>query len=289
MTNKKNICKERVSKLHGNLIVAYEEGDCLGNVGEIYFDKRTCRIKGISLASKFLEAEEKNYLKFSDIHKLGNSVVIVSSGGALSKTPKGLISSSLRVMNGIRIVTEEGEHLGEMADVNVTAETGEIRDILIYGDKRIPIDVEKDKIRIGPDMIVVPAAYKATIVANPPRESEDDFGHVVKSAGDVTRKLADSLSAAVHKLMDLTKVDDEDEAGKDKQDARPKSEATKKETASKETASAAKSTVTKKGTTAKKAASGTKSAPSKKRTAAKKKAADKKEQTATETEDTPGK
>lgn len=230
MTKKKNICKERISKLHGNLVVAYEEGDCLGKVGEIYFDKQTCRVEGISLASKFLDSGDKNFVAFKDIHKMGKTVVIVSSADALKKTPKRLDKSSLRTLNGIRVVTREGEHLGEMADVNVNTETGVVQDILIYGDRKIPADVEKDKIRIGPDMIVVPAAYKATITANPPVEIEDSMGDVLKSAGEATRKFTDSFSAAVQKVASLAKGEAEGKPGAKKgaQDARSKPAAAKK-------------------------------------------------------------
>lgn len=286
MTKRKNTHKERISKLHENLVVSFDEGDCLGNVGEIYIDKQTCRIKGISLTSKFLEPGDKNFVKFEDILKLGNSVVIVSGEAALGMTPKGSGSSPLRILNGIKIVTQEGEHLGEMADLNVVAETGVIQDILVYGDRKIPVDVKKDQIRIGPDMIVVPAAYKGNITPCPPKESEDNFADVVKSAGEVTRKFADTLSAAVQKMAGLTKLD-KAEADKDKANARSKADSGKKldgihkstttaspvgakKTATKKAKPAKKAAAAKKATTVKKNASGTKDVSAKKSTAIKK-------------------
>ena len=244
MTKTKNTCRERVSTLHENLVVSYEEGDILGKVGEVYFDKRTCRIKGISVMTKFQEPGDKNFVKFEAIHKLGNSVVIVSNEESVETAPDGLVGSSLRALNGIKIVTEEGEHLGELSDVNVIAKTGVVKDILVFGDRKIPVDVEKDSISIGPHMIVVPATYKDKITVNPPKEPEGDFGDIVKSAGEATRKFADSISAAVQKMAGLTNPDEsEPEAGSAKKTADAEKSAPQgspKKTATKKTAPAAK-------------------------------------------------
>jgi len=280
MTETNNTCKERVSKLHENLVVAYNEGDCLGKVGEIYFDKNTCGIKGISLVAKHLEPGDKDFIEFKEIHKLGKSVVIVSSGKALKKTPKGLANSSLRTLNGIKIVTEEGEHLGEMSDVNVIEETGVVKDILVYGDRKIPVDVEKDEIHIGPDMIVVPSAYKAKITVDVPKEPEDNFESVFKSASEATRKFADTLSAAVQKMAGISKPEAEETtqpAKKTEAAAKPtptaskpapKKAVTKKATPAKKNAAtkkaATKKAATKKTTPAKGEPSATKSTPIKK-------------------------
>ena len=208
MTKIKNTYKESISELHGNLVVSFEEGDRLGNVGDVYFDKHTCGIKGISLASKLLEPEEKNFIKFKDIMKLGNSVVIISKKSALVTMPRGLEGHGLRFLKNIRIVTQEGENLGEMTDVNVIAESGIVQEIILWGDKKMEIDVAKDKIQIGPDMIVVPSAYKAKIIKYV-KQQEDTFSSVVKNAGKVTRRFADSITdsinEAVHKVSNASK------------------------------------------------------------------------------------
>lgn len=204
MTKTKDTFKESISELHGNLIVTYEEGDRLGNVGDIYFDKKSCGIKGISLSSKLLEPEAKNFIKFKDIFKLGNSVVIVSKKSAVGTMPKGLESSCLRLLKGIRLVTQDGENLGELSDVSVDEKSGTIQEVTLFGDKSIRIDVEKDKIQIGRDMIVVPSAYKANITANA-KQSEDKLSQVVKSAEKVTRRFADSINEAVHKVAAASK------------------------------------------------------------------------------------
>lgn len=204
MAKTKDTFKESISELYGNLIVSYEEGDRLGNVGDVYFDRKSCGIKGISASSKLLEPEEKNFIRFKDILKLGNSVVIVSKKSAVVTLPKGQESSSFRFLKGTRVVTQDGENLGELADVSVNEKSGIIQEIIFLGDKKLRIDVDKDKIQIGRDMIVVPAAYKANITVNE-KQSEDKLSHVVKSAEKVTRRFADSINDAVNKVAAASK------------------------------------------------------------------------------------
>lgn len=214
MTKTISTYKDSLSDIHGNLVISYEEGECLGNVGDIYFDKATCGIKGLSLVPKLLEPDEKDYIKFKDILKLGNSVVIVSKKGALGKLPKTLADSCLRLLRDIRVVTQDGENLGEMADVSVDTATGTVQELHLFGDKTMRLNVEKDKIRIGRDMIVVPVAYKDNITRRPKKTNttkqvEDRLSSVVKNAGIVTRRFADtiagSINEAVHKVTGAPK------------------------------------------------------------------------------------
>lgn len=272
MKKTKNIYRDSISELHGNLVVSYDEGDRLGNVSDVYFDKQSCRIKGISLSSKFLGPDDKNFVKFKEIRRLGNSVVIISNQDALEKLPDGLEANSLRMLKGIRIVTQNGEHLGEMLDANVVAETGVIQDIILYGKKKIRIDVEKDKIRIGPDMIVVPAAYKANISANE-KEHEDALSNVVKTAGEVTRKFADSFNVAVQKVTAASKP--APGSAESKRDDRSKKESGKKNDATGKPVVEPAKEIQKKAP-AKQGPTGINEGPAKKATPAKKKVAVKK-------------
>jgi uncharacterized protein YrrD len=209
MVKGKDTTREGMKDVHGNLVVSYEEGEVLGNVGDIYFDRKSCGVQGVTLTPKLLEPDEKNYIRFKDILKLGNSVVIVSKKSALGTLPKSLKGACLRLLRDIRIVSEDGETLGEMFDVDVDTETGIVRAMHLYGDKMMPVDVAKDKIRIGPDMIVVPTAYKTSITrcvrtSKKTKQGEDTLSNVVKNAGKVTRRFADSIASsfneAVHKV-----------------------------------------------------------------------------------------
>ncbi|MEX2470015.1 MAG: PRC-barrel domain-containing protein, partial [Pseudohongiellaceae bacterium] len=191
--------KERVSDLHKNLVVSYDEGERLGHVSNVYFDRQTCRIKGISLSSKSPETDNERFISFENIHKLGKSVVIVAKKAALEALPEGLDSSSLRYLKRTKVVTQDGEHLGELQDVNVIAKSGIIHEIILFGNRKVQIEVETDNLSIGPDMIVVPAAYKSNITEIADPEDRNELGKFIVSAGN---KVANSIKLAVQKVTE---------------------------------------------------------------------------------------
>jgi len=184
---------ERLSTIHRNLVVSYDKGELLGHVINAYFEKSSCSIKGLSIAPKLIKAERELFVSFQDIHRLGKSVVIVSSQSDLKKPPERLAGSSLRDLKKTKVATEDGEHLGELLDVNVFAKSGIISEIVLYGSKKLKIDVEKDKISIGPDMIVVPSGYQNRIEA----QKDSDKNRLVANAGRATRSVAKSIKNAV--------------------------------------------------------------------------------------------
>lgn len=184
---------ERLSTIHRNLVVSYDKGELLGHVTNVYFDKSSCSIRGLTIAPKLVKAERELFVAFKDIHRLGESVVIVSSEAGLKKTPARLEGSSLRELKRTKVATENGEHLGELLDVNVFEESGVISDVILYGSRKLKIDVEKDRISIGPDMIVVPSGYQSRIEA--PKDSEKS--RFVANAGKAARSVTESIKSAV--------------------------------------------------------------------------------------------
>ena len=55
--------REKVSNLRGVLVVAYEEGLQLGKVFDIYIEKQTKQIKGISFKTGLLRIEKEDFLQ----------------------------------------------------------------------------------------------------------------------------------------------------------------------------------------------------------------------------------
>lgn len=185
--------RESLSALHRNLVVSYDEGERLGHVTNVYFDKPSCRIKGVSLSRRLIKSEKETFVAFEGIHRLGKSVLIISTKAALKNIPKGLDTSSLRALKGTKVVTRDGEHLGELLDVNVVAKTGIISELVLYGARKLKIDVEKDKISFGPDMLIVPANYSSRI-----QEMEvSNQKRFVTNAGKTTRNVTESIKSAV--------------------------------------------------------------------------------------------
>ena len=185
--------RKRLSELHRNLVVSYVEGERLGHVTNIYFDKPTCRIKGVSLAPGLIKGDQEKFVNFEAIHRLGTNVVIISTQKELTDLPPDIEASSLRALKGTKVVTQDGERLGELLDVNVFEKNGIISEIVLYGPRELKIDVKKDNVSIGPDMIIVPAYYRKRIAEIEPSDQE----RFIKNAGKTTRNVTESIKSAV--------------------------------------------------------------------------------------------
>lgn len=212
--------RERVSELHRNLVVSYDEGERLGHVTNTYFEKSSCSIRGLSLSPGFIKSDQEKFASFKSIHRLGKSVVIISAQKELTNIPQKLEGGSLRELKGTKVVTQEGEHLGELLDVNVYAKSGIISDIILYGAKKLRIDVKKDGISIGPDMIIVPANYR-TRIKDIEVTNQDRF---VASAGKTTRTVTQSIKTAVRNITAANKKAQEKAVEKNGRQAKDEAE-----------------------------------------------------------------
>lgn len=252
--------RENVSTLQRNLVVSYDDGEQLGHVTNVFFDKPSCRIKGISLSSHFIPGEQERFVDFKAIHRLGKTVVIISNHSALKDVPKKTSISSLRMLKKTNVVTEEGEHLGELQDVNVVAKSGIISEIMLFGAKKLKVDVEKDKISIGPDMIIVPGTYRQRIeeIELPPQES------FVANASKKTRSVTESIKTAVFGAPEPEKKKPQSPASKSadtKGGTTKKAADTKKATDPEKTTDTKKAADTKPATDTQKASGAKKAAP----------------------------
>lgn len=193
--------REKLSTLHRKLVISYDEGEKLGNITNIYFDRATCSIQGVSVAPRFSMSEEESLVSFNSIQRLGKHVVIVSDKESLEEFPQETESNSLRDLKGIKIVTEDGKHLGELLDVNVFSKSGVISEILLYGPKKLKIDVKRDELSIGPDAIIVPAKYQKRIV-NMDTTTERGFViHTGKASLTVTESIKNALAGMSAKMQ----------------------------------------------------------------------------------------
>ena len=141
---------EKVSNLRGVLVVAYEEGLQLGKVSDIYIEKQTSQIKGISFKTGLLSIEKESFVNMADIRKMGKDVVIITDEAAAAPLPKEIEASSLKALKGFKITTHDGKHLGELSDLTVTMENGNISEIILSGNKIL--DIKAEDITIGEDV-----------------------------------------------------------------------------------------------------------------------------------------
>lgn len=153
--------KENLTRLQGVPVVAFEEGLRLGKVHDIFIDKSAKRVQGISFMAGLWDRENESYVDLTDILKIGKDVIIVSRKTVATPLSDTLAGSSLRHLRGFKITTHDGACLGEVADLNVNRENGAITEIILTDRRMLEVDV--GEIVLGPDVIVVPAAYAERI------------------------------------------------------------------------------------------------------------------------------
>lgn len=219
--------REQLSTLHRNLVVSYDNGERLGYVTNVYFDRSNCSVKGISVSPKWISAEPELFVAFDNILRLGESVVIISSRKNLIKFPQSMEGNSLKDLKKIKVVTEDGQHLEELLDVNVFPVSGVVSDLLFYGSKKVRVDVKKDKISIGPDVIVVPSTYLKRVE----NQTESEKKGYVSNAENVTRTVTESIKSAVRGVTAAPSKEEEKPAAKKKTPAKKKTAAKKSKSA----------------------------------------------------------
>lgn len=204
---------EKVSNLKGVLVVAYEEGLQLGKVNDIYIDKQTCQIKGISFKTGLLRIEKESFVSIENIRKMGKDVVIVTNEAAAIPISKEIEASSLNALKGFKITTHDGKQLGEFSDLTVTMENGIISEIILSGNKMLDINVED--ITIGADVIMVPADYAVRI-----KDIEEQKTGLLSrmfttaTVGETVKETVEMVGEKIGQVFKKTKLADEE--GEDK-------------------------------------------------------------------------
>ncbi|RJQ78561.1 MAG: hypothetical protein C4519_12065 [Desulfobacteraceae bacterium] len=151
---------ERVSRLYGAMVIALAEGLRLGRVSEIYFDRQSKRMVGLSYRSGIWGVDKEIYIGFEDVHKFSRDMIIVSGKAAAKELPPGMAPDGLRALKGYKITTHAGKHIGELSDFTINAE-GKIEEILLPENRKLQIDIAD--VVLGPDLIMVPSGYEPSI------------------------------------------------------------------------------------------------------------------------------
>jgi sporulation protein YlmC with PRC-barrel domain len=186
--------KQNVSALRGILVVAYEEGLRLGRVSEIYIQKKTKQIEGISFKRRLVGLKQESYVSLENISRLGKEVVIISSEALVKTLPAEVGEDSLKTLEGFKVTTVDGTHLGELSDLTVTKNDGKISDLILAEGKII--EIEAEEITIGADAIMVPVDYAARV-----EQIEEEKGRVLPLKVD-TEKVKETVKETVEKTME---------------------------------------------------------------------------------------
>lgn len=221
--NQMNI-REKLSTLHRKLVVSYDEGEKLGQVTNLYFNAATCSLSGLAIAPRFSMSEFDSYISLKAIHRLGKNVVIISGKDNLEELPDDIEGRSLRDLKGIKVVTQEGKHLGELLDVNIFSKSGIISEILLYGPKKLKVDVKRDNLSIGPDAIIVPGKYEKRIREVNTTAEGGFVIHTGKTTLTVTESIKNAFVGMASKIQipeePTSKIEDKEEPNRDESNGR---------------------------------------------------------------------
>lgn len=186
------ISKVRGAKLYGAMVIAMAEAMKLGRVSEVYIDKETKKIMGISYRPSMLNAEREVYVEAGEILKFGGDILIISSQASGRERPAEMGSYALRKLRGTRITSQAGEHIASLADVVIDGADGKIVEILLPESLKLEIDM--DRVVFGRDLIMVPADYKpATEWVEP---ESGDFIHRFFGSTPFSEKLRGGMEDA---------------------------------------------------------------------------------------------
>ena len=118
------------------------------------------------------------------------------------------------------MVTQEGKHLGELLDVNTFSRSGVISEIILYGPKKLKVDVKRDDLSIGPDAIIVPGKYEKRIIDV---DTATEGGFVIHT-GKTTLTVTESIKNALVGMAAKMQVPEESATEEKKPDAESKDE-----------------------------------------------------------------
>jgi sporulation protein YlmC with PRC-barrel domain len=150
-----------VADLRGMLVVSLEEGLRLGRVIDIFFDRESKQVAGISYKGARISLDVEAFVYFDEIEKIGTDVIIVSSSKSARELPEETKISGLRSMKGLLVTTDDGTHIGKVMDLDVNQDDWKVSELIL--NKGRSVKVEIDEIALGVNAIVLPTGCVARI------------------------------------------------------------------------------------------------------------------------------
>lgn len=160
-----------VKDLKGRQVVAIDGGEQLGTIKDVLFNLDERAIQVIAVSSGGLFHSSSNVIAMSDIQSIGNDAVMVASRDVLQggeDTPVYRQYPGLQELTSRKVMTQSGEHVGEVETLRIETETGRLTDIEVrragaMGAFRQHVVVPiAHVISIGKDMVVVPDRNEIT-------------------------------------------------------------------------------------------------------------------------------
>lgn len=165
---------QHATELEGIPVIDLEKGAILGTVIGMTLDPETAVIASFVYTAP--KGKQVYFVPTVAVQKIGQDVVFLKgdAGQAIDDIANapGL---SLKELQGRRVTTMEGRHLGTLMDIDFSSVTWRMTDFLLAEGKQLTI--EADSLKIG-DEILVPAGYEGRL-QELPKERYGAIGRLV--------------------------------------------------------------------------------------------------------------
>lgn len=157
-----------VKSLKGIAVVSIEQGEKVGMVDNILFDLDNRRVIAFKLIKPGLMRSGGIVLTMTDVENIGKDAVMIQNKERIRelKEERDLQNRpDLGTLSSLRVVTQDGTYVGNVATVQFETRNGVITDLEITGgglmdrlrrNQSIPA---REVISIGADVVVVPDKY----------------------------------------------------------------------------------------------------------------------------------
>jgi uncharacterized protein YrrD len=157
-----------VKTLIGIAVVSIEDGEKVSTVDDVIFDLERKRVIAFRLSRSGLFGGGGNVVAMSDVESIGKDAVMIRNRSRVreEKDERELAGRpDLGKLTSLRVVTQDGAYVGNLATVQIDTKTGSITNLEISGgtlmsvlrrNREVPA---AEVVSIGSDVAVIPNRY----------------------------------------------------------------------------------------------------------------------------------
>jgi len=133
-------------------VLARSTAQLVGSIGQLFVEPPTARVVACGVDGVVGGA---TVLPWDSVSAIGPDAVMVETAEQLTEPgPKSLgIVTDLYTLNGKPLLTEHGDSLGRLEDVEVDESSGRVVSLVVAG-RSVPL---QRFVAVGPDAVIVPA------------------------------------------------------------------------------------------------------------------------------------
>jgi uncharacterized protein YrrD len=142
----------RISKLKGQRVLARSTDQLVGSIGQLLLEPASARVVAARVEGAVGTA---TVLPWDSISAIGPDAVMVESAERLTEPTAQTVGvvTDLYALSGKPLLTEQGDSIGRLEDVEVDEASGRVISLLVDG-RSVPLE---RFIAVGPDAVIVPA------------------------------------------------------------------------------------------------------------------------------------